>query len=176
MCFLSTAPSTLTPAPKLSSLRFQMSPRLFNYSTVEWLPDNMVSQPNFLLPPFLTSTSFPFLSFPSFASLFFFPPFNNSRCPALAPNVRSVIAVRPAECFYFSLAHCPLLPVPKKNVNTFVIPLLRTKTCFRGAMLLAPFFGPKTFGLLIEDLAVAVVSFLDLIVPCAIFICHSLIE
>jgi hypothetical protein len=32
--------------------------------------------------------------------LFFFPPFKISRCPALAPSVRSVMAVRPAECFW----------------------------------------------------------------------------
>jgi hypothetical protein len=37
-------------------------------------------------------------------------------------------------------------------------------------MVLAPFFGPNTVGLLPEVFAVAVVSFLDLIVPCAIFV------
>jgi hypothetical protein len=52
---------------------------------------------------------------------------------------------------------------------TFVIFAFLTKTCFLGAILLAPFFGPRTFGLRVEDLAVAVVSFFDLSVPCAIF-------
>ena len=53
------------------------------------------SQPNFLDPP---------LGFASLLSLFFFPPFNSSKCPAFAPRVRSVMAVRPAEYFYRELA------------------------------------------------------------------------
>jgi hypothetical protein len=57
----------------------------------------------------------------------------------------------------------------RKGVTTFTIPLFLTKTCFRGAIVLAPFFGPSTVGLR-DVFAVAVVSFLDLRVPCAIFL------
>jgi hypothetical protein len=57
----------------------------------------------------------------------------------------------------------------ERGGHTFVIFAFLTKTCFLGAILLAPFFGPRTFGLRVEDLAVAVVSFFDLSVPCAIF-------
>jgi hypothetical protein len=61
----------------------------------------------------------------------------------------------------------------KKKKNTFTIPLFLTKTCFLGAIVLAPFFGPNAFGLL-DDFAVAVVSFFDLSVPCAISITIAL--
>jgi len=109
-------------------------------------------QPNFLLPPFLTSPSLLLISFP-FKSLFFFPPFNNSRCPALAPSVRSVIAVKPAECFCFPSAlrplrfplfsfHFPSLPFPHQNHISHIIfwnyiapsPLIRTQHKITKAM------------------------------------------
>jgi hypothetical protein len=61
----------------------------------------------------------------------------------------------------------------ERGGHSFVIFAFLTKTCFLGAILLAPFFGPRTFGLRVEDLAVAVVSFFDLRVPCAIFACFS---
>jgi hypothetical protein len=61
-----------------------------------------------------------------------------------------------------------------KKKFTFVIPLFLTRTCFLGAIVLAPFFGPKAFGRLLDDFAVAVVSFFDLSVPCAISIVISL--
>jgi hypothetical protein len=57
---------------------------------------------------------------------------------------------------------------PKEKYGTFVIPAFLTRTLFLGAIVLAPFFGPKTVALR-GVFAVAVVSFLDLIVPCAIF-------
>jgi hypothetical protein len=51
--------------------------------------------------------------------------------------------------------------------NTLTIPLFRTKTCFRGAIVLAPFFGPNTACLRLEFFAVAEESLEDLMVPCA---------
>jgi hypothetical protein len=77
------------------------------------------------------------------------------------------MAVKPAECFCLKSAHI-LLVSHLYSLHTFVIPLFLTKTCFLGAMLLAPFFGPSTVCRLPDDFAVAVVSFFDLIVPCAI--------
>jgi hypothetical protein len=56
----------------------------------------------------------------------------------------------------------------EKDTQTFVIPAFRTRTCFLGAIVLAPFLGPRTVLRRPEDFAVAVVSFLDLMVPCAI--------
>lgn len=152
-----------------------------------------LSHPNFLLPPFLTSPS-----------LFFFPPFSNSKWPALAPNVRSVIAVSPAECFCTDarLAQIssrpnlqfyvrrPFLTPPlclqarrsrqtiactTKNKGkrvgveqTLIIFWFFTNTCFLGAIVLAPFFGPRTVCRPPD--AFAVLGFLVLIVPCAILV------
>jgi hypothetical protein len=57
--------------------------------------------------------------------------------------------------------------VEENKGQTLTIPLFRTKTCFRGAIVLAPFFGPSTACLLLEFFAVAEVSLEDLMVPCA---------
>jgi len=81
-------------------------------STYYYIPPT-APQPNFLLPPFLTSTSFPFPSL----SLFFLPPFNNSKCPAFAPSVLSVIAVKPAECFYINKKESISLSSSKSKIQ-----------------------------------------------------------
>jgi hypothetical protein len=93
----------LLQPPGTHSVQLSPIPRHYHSNT----SPSTTLQPNFLLPPFLTSPSLLLISFP-FKSLFFFPPFNNSRCPALAPSVRSVIAVKPAECFCFPSAPRPL--------------------------------------------------------------------
>jgi len=51
------------------------------------------------------------------------------------------------------------------------MPAFLTSTCFRGAIVRAPFLGPKIDCRPPDDLAVAVESFLDFIVPCAILRC-----
>jgi len=54
--------------------------------------------------------------------------------------------------------------------RTFVIFAFLTKTCFLGAIVLAPFFGPSTACLRFELFAVAVEGLVDLMVPCAILL------
>jgi hypothetical protein len=84
--------------------------------------------------------------------------------------------MRPAECFCFSsaLVFTYSEKKEKEGKRTFVIFAFRTKACFRGAIVLAPFFGPKTFCRL-EDLAVPAAG-LDLIAPCAIMFFFSVFE
>ena len=48
------------------------------------------------------------------------------------------------------------------------MPAFLTNTCFRGAIVRAPFLGPSTDCRPPADLAVAVDSFFDFSVPCAI--------
>jgi hypothetical protein len=53
---------------------------------------------------------------------------------------------------------------------TLVILAFLTSTCFLGAIVLAPFFGPKAVCWRLEDFAVGAVDFLALIAPCAILL------
>lgn len=117
------------------------------------------AQPNFFEPPFVVVVALGSVLESAFKSLFFLPPLRSSRWPALAPRVRSVMAVRPAECF-------------------FVILAFLTSTAFRGAIVREPFLGPRMEGLCLFGLVleVAVESFLDLSVPWAIFAAVFAIE
>jgi hypothetical protein len=72
------------------------------------------------------------------------------------------MAVRPAEYFYGGISQ--ILAPYLRFGYTFVIFAFFTSTAFFGAIVRAPFFGPRTVGFLPLD---AVEGFFDLIAPCA---------